>query len=429
MAEATAIRPDLDGERGALLAEMRHWQRAAAALGSLDLVAAPQAWAALESYLGLAVRSSLLLTAGGVVQQADRVAADLATARSPADLAEARAAMLRLRRRYLQAETVIDFYEDAVRTRLTPRVGAILRGLDALAVDSMDRTLRPLGIEVPPVLTYLDKGLGASILRSGARLWDASLSPAAAIKITRHNLLRPTSLLHETGHQVAHLTGWTAELADALDTALRPHSADAADAWRVWASELAADTYAFALLGFAPLPALATVVDGTTRTVFRMVPGDPHPFGWLRVQFGATLCRQEYGPGPWDALARLWAERHPPTAAPADAAFVARASLPHLGELARICVRRPMTAFGGRSLAQLADPLLVAPTALARLAQRAQGSLYTSSHLQRLESLRILSWSVLQEYASTSLPAAVRMGPSELETWLRRLGGEQAAAA
>jgi hypothetical protein len=408
---------------------MRHWQRAAAGLTDLDLVAAPAAWATLESYLGLAVRSSLRATARGVVQQADRVAADLAAAQGPADLAAARTGMLRLRRRYLQAETVLDFWLDAVTTRMAPRVSAILRGLDALAVDGLDRSLRPLGIEVPPVLTYLDKGLGASILRSGARLWDASLSPAAAIKITRHNLLRPTSLMHEIGHQAAHLTGWNAELADALDASLRPHSAEAADVWRGWASEVAADVYAFVLLGYAPLPALATVVDGTTRSVFRMVPGDPHPFGWLRVQFGAALCRAEFGAGPWDALARVWAARHPPEAAPADAVSVARASLPHLAELARVCVRRPMNAFGGRALAQLVDPRGVAPAELARLAQRAQGSLYTSSHLQRLESMRILAWSVVQEYESASVPAVARAGPTKLEAWLRRLGGEEALVA
>ena len=102
---------------------------------------------------------------------------------------------------------MIDFYAEAVNTRTTPTLGRLLRGLDSIAVDSMDVVLRPLGIEAPSVLTYLDKGLGASILRAGVRLWDSgALSPAAAIKITRHNLLRPTSLIHETFHQVAHLT-------------------------------------------------------------------------------------------------------------------------------------------------------------------------------------------------------------------------------
>ena len=44
--------------------------------------------------------------------------------------------------------------------------------------------------------------------------------PAAAFKITRQNLLRPTTLIHEAGHHVAHLVGWNEEPAAALQTAL-----------------------------------------------------------------------------------------------------------------------------------------------------------------------------------------------------------------
>jgi hypothetical protein len=146
-----------------------------------------------------------------------------------ADVARLRARLLHFRRRYLQAETVIDFYANAVNHRTTPRLAGLLRGLDTLAVDSLQVLLRPMGIDAPPVLTYPDDGLGASILRAGVRLWDSgALSPAAAIKITRHNLLRPTSLLHESGHQMAHLLNWTAELGEALWQALQPISPVAA---------------------------------------------------------------------------------------------------------------------------------------------------------------------------------------------------------
>jgi len=101
---------------------------------------------------------------------------------------------------------------------------------------------------------YLDKGLGAAILRADVRLWDrTSVSPVAAIKLTRHNLWCPTALLHETGHQFAHLTGWTGELADCLAQSLAPRSAELASAWRGWASEVAADVHAFVQAGWAPL--------------------------------------------------------------------------------------------------------------------------------------------------------------------------------
>ena len=124
---------------------------------------------------------------------------------------------MRLRRRYLQLETILDFYGHAIGTRTNPEVAALLRGFDTLASDSLEELLRPLGLDGPPVLVYLTGGLGAAILRADVRLWDgANPSPVAAIKLTRQNLGCPTSLFHETGHQFAHLTGWTGELADAL---------------------------------------------------------------------------------------------------------------------------------------------------------------------------------------------------------------------
>lgn len=413
---------DVAAEKTALGAEVRHWRRASIALTDLEVLASPGAWLSLESYLGLSIRSSLRSVSTSVVADADHLSAALAAARTPADLRTVRAGLLKLRQRYEQVETVLDFYGDAVNTRTNARIGAVLRGLDTLAVDSMDRVLRPLGIPTPPVLTYLDKGIGASILRSGARLWDSSLSPVAAIKITRHNLWRPTSLAHETAHQVAHLTGWNEELGAALYARLAPVSVVAAEAWRNWASEVAADVYAFVLLGYAPLPALATVVDGPSRKVYRMPFGDPHPFGWIRVLFNAGLCRSWFGPGPWDDLARAWINRHPLEFASREVQEIARASLAQLPALADVCTRTPMRAFGGVPITAFANPLSVAPAELARLAERAGASLYTSSYLARVEAMRVLALSVLNGNAKLTDDDVV-------ELWLRRVGGTAAVAA
>ena len=71
---------------------------------------------------------------------------------------------------------------------------------------------------------------GADIRRQGSRCIDPArrrpvvgrgISPAASIKVTRHNMLRPTSVTHETGHQVAHLLGWNAEVVPLVLKALR----------------------------------------------------------------------------------------------------------------------------------------------------------------------------------------------------------------
>ncbi|MGZ4248405.1 MAG: hypothetical protein ACXVUE_08885 [Solirubrobacteraceae bacterium] len=421
-AELTAL-----ATRGQLASEVAHWRAAAHGLTELDSVAAPAAWAALERYLDRQVRSRLMGIGLSLAGEADQLATAATGAATAQDLDRIRERLISFRRRYLQAETVIDFYAEAVNTRTTPKLGRLLRGLDSLAVDSMDAVLRPLGIESPPVLTYLDKGLGASILRAGVRLWDSgALSPAAAIKITRHNLLRPTSLIHETFHQVAHLTGFNDELANDLHTALLPFSPVAAAAWKQWAREVAADVGAFALLGYAPVPALANVVDGTTPQVFAMPPRDPHPFAWLRVMFNAALCSAWFGDGPWDTLREVWSSRHSLDHAPPGARHVAVESLPHLRLIVGVCTRKPMRAFGGRSLAQLCDPRRVSPTRLIELAARAGDSLYTSSFLQRHESLRILSYNTM--LAATSPERAPDLA-KQLEGWLERLGAEPLAVA
>jgi hypothetical protein len=413
---------DFATEAAALGVEARHWRRACAALGDLEVGASVAAWKELESYLGESVRASLTAQTKRLTAQADRLLFALEAAQTAAELSTARSELLTLRRRYTRAEAIVDFYCEAVNTRTSPRLAAVLRGLDTLAVHSMDQVLRPLGIDSPPVLTYLDKGMGASILRAGARLWDASLSPAAAIKIVRHNLWQPTSLVHETGHQVAHLTGWVTELAAALHSALAPQSQLAADAWHSWTSEVAADVYAFALLGYAPVPALATVVDGPARAVFRMHIGDPHPVSMLRVQFNVALCRSWFGAGPWDALGARWLARYPLKQAPSDVASVIRESMPLLPAIVDICTRVPMHAFHGAALSTLADPRRLAPAELNRLAERAGASLYTSSYLQRQEPMRILALTALRGLDS-------KTAPTEMETWLRRVGGDRSMAA
>jgi hypothetical protein len=416
--------PDLTAlaTRTQLSGEIAHWRAAAHSLADLDSIAAPAAWAALERYLDRQVRSRLVSIALSLAREADQLAAAVGGAATAYDLTRLRERLILFRRRYLQAETVIDFYGEAVNTRTTPRLGRLLRGLDSIAVDSMDAVLRPLGIESPPALTYLDKGLGASILRAGVRLWDSgAMSPAAAIKITRHNLLRPTSLIHETFHQVAHLTGWNDELAASLYLVLRPVAPVAAAAWQQWAREVAADVGAFVLLGYAPVPALANVVDGTTTQVFSMPPLDPHPFAWLRVMFNVELCRHWFGRGPWDTLGAVWRSRHRPEDASQGARLVAEESAQHLGAIVEVCTRKPMHAFGGRSLSQLCDPRRVSPSRLLELAARAGDSLYTSSYLQRHESLRILSYNTM--LAATSPERAPELS-KQLDTWLERLGSE-----
>src|SRR5215475_8872026 len=220
------------------------------------------------------------------------------------------------------------------------------------------------------------------------------------------------------GHQVAHLTGWTDELGDALLEELSPQSPEVAELWRSWRSEIAADIHAFVLAGWAPVPALANVVDGTTPAVHRIRAGDPHPPGWLRVMLNVALCRRWFGAGPWDALAEAWQQRHDPGRHSFAGARVAAASLPLLPRVVAVCTDWPFAAFKGRPIHALADPRRVAPPELAALAQRAGTSLLASRYLARRESLRILACLTASQPAEPAVQAAA---VARLHKWLATL--------
>ena len=60
----------------------------------------------------------------------------------------------------------------------------------------------------------------------------------------------------------------------------------AAWTWSAWASEIAADAFAFVHTGFASVAALHDVLSGERGFVFQHTPGDPHPICYLRVLLG-----------------------------------------------------------------------------------------------------------------------------------------------
>jgi len=193
-----------------------HWESAVRRLAAFDELASPVAWASLETYLGVSIRRSM----GDALRRLKYGIAELRAGATPEGVHK-------FRQQYTLVESVLDFFVDAINTRGSTPMAARLRTCDWLASESMAKTLTPLGVSKPPVLVYVDKGLGAAILKAGLRLWDgATDNPAAAIKVTLHNMSRPTALIHEAGHQVAHLLGWNKELASRLED--RPLGA-----WRV----------------------------------------------------------------------------------------------------------------------------------------------------------------------------------------------------
>jgi hypothetical protein len=405
--------------------QLEHWRLAAGRLTPLESIASLDAWRSLEHYLGVALRQTIGETLGRLNAKGDRLHTQLASATNEAELARTRAAIMRYRREYLRAETTVDFYADALATRASPRTGALLRACDHIATRSMSEALSPLGRQVPAVLSYLDAGLGASILKAGLRLWDGrSESPVATVKITRHNLLRPTSAIHEAGHQVSHMLGWNDEL-----TASLLHGLQGAESlcrlWSSWASEIAADAFAFVCTGYAAVTALHDVVDGGAARVFTILPGDPHPASYLRLRLGVAMCRAAYGTGPWDQLERAWCRQYPLALAPADTRSLFEQSVALLPRAVALILQTPYRAFGNRPLVAIVNPERVSPRALDELESAAGKAAFSSPYWIWNESIRLLA---LTGYRAAESAASMREALVQQERWMLKIGGLQQAA-
>lgn len=417
---ATPWAEEPSGEWLQLARQVAHWTMAAERLVNLHEQASATAWEELERYLGLVLRHKLLEAVNQLRQDATALRSLWYAARTQEQFRQLRQRMTRLRQQYLRTETLLDFYSDAINTRTNSDIAAILRACDVLSRQSMTQLLQPLGKATPPVLTYLDKGLGASILKAGLRLWDGNTqSQVAAIKIVRHNLYRPTALIHEAGHQVAHILGWNQELATALVTGLAPGSPAVAEVWASWASEVAADGFAFVHTGYAAVANLHDVVDAGGPMVFRYRPGDPHPTSYIRVLLGTEMCQRFFGDGPWKALAEAWVKTYPLRQCRGSVRDLLEQSVPLLQRIVDITLNTPMRAFGGQALAALIPPARVAPAALRQLEQQGGDALYTSSHWVWSEPLRLLA---LTGYRAATAPERAVEVLHQQRSWMLRLG-------
>lgn len=396
-----------------LLVQANHWLAAAKRLEDMDALASELAWKSLEQYVHPHLRQHLSVCVKKLVNKGEAMQQRLQNGTATEFEIE------RFKRSYLQVETLMDFYADALATRTNPAVTATLKACDYIAERSMRMLLEPLGHITPAVITYIDKGMGASILKAGLRLWDDSENPAAAIKIVRHNLLRPTALIHEAGHQVAHITGWNEQLAAALRHALLKHGAELADSWAAWSSEIAADIFAFVHTGFASVAALHDVVDGPSRGVLHYSSGDPHPISYLRVLVGTECCKHCFGNGVWDHMRRNWMRRHPlENARPATAKLI-RASLPLLPEIVRVLLDYPLRAFRNKSIRQQIDVNAVHPASLQSTADLYGTSFYTSAPLLLKAPLLRLAWNGYQLIAA---PEQAEQFQDQQRSWMQLLG-------
>jgi len=377
--------------RSSLTRQVNHWLQAASRLSAIDHLASGYAWQGIDHKVGVLLRQYLQESVGEVIVAAEEVKRQLDTVTEDVSFRSVKKAVMALRDKYLKAEETIHFYTVAINSRTTPNIAALLRACDILCIKSMQQLLQPLGKATPPVLTYVEKGVGASILKAGLRLWDGRISPVAAIKITQHNLFRPTAIIHETGHQVAHILGWTEELADTLSQKLDSHPKLAGAAFAGWASEIAADAFAFVHTGYASVAALHDVVSGSVASVFAYHMHDPHPISYIRVLMNIQMCRLFYGQGAWDELEISFKNDYNLAAVDLPSIGLVRICESAIQDVVQLILKTSYRCFGNRSLSQMVDPMKAGPLALHQMELSAGAALYTSHAWIWNESIRLLA--------------------------------------
>ena len=405
--------------RASLNRQVNHWLQAASRLSALDHLASHDAWHGIEYNMGLLLRKSLQKSIDSVLASAEDLKKRLDSSNDSESFKIIRRKVIELREQYLKAEQTIHFYTVALNSRTDSNVSALLRACDILCIKSMEALLLPRGKKSPYVLTYIDIGIGASILKAGLRLWDGSISPVAAIKVTQHNLFRPTAIIHETGHQVAHILEWNDELANAFQNKLSNHPQVVSAAFASWASEIAADAFAFVHTGFGSVAALHDVVSGRPESVFAYHVDDPHPISYVRVLLGLEMCRQFYGPGAWDDLEQCFKDDYNINSANYPSIDLIKMCNSALPQATEVILKSPYRAFNGQSLSQLINPEQVSPKALEKLEYIAGPALFTSHAWVWKECIKLLAL----------IGYKIGVGEEELpplyklqEEWMKRLG-------
>jgi hypothetical protein len=244
-----------------------------------------------------------------------------------------------------------DLFNDVITQRSENETGVWLSGLDVASADAL---YLPGGyFQSPPVICYLDRGIGAAIRRARTRLPGGGENPVAVVRVPRERMIGygiASSLFHEVGHQAAALLDLVNSLRPALRVRQKGADARVWQIWERWISEIVADFWSVARAGVASTLGLMSVVGLPRPFVFRVDTGDPHPAPWLRVKLSAAIGRALYPHPQWDRVEAQWTAYYPLAGLDAQKAELLRqleAGIPAFIEL--LVNHRPDT-LRGRSL-------------------------------------------------------------------------------
>lgn len=223
--------------------------------------------------------------------------------------AQRRFSLLKLR--FNSILTQFDIFSDVMTQRSEYETGIWLSGLDVVAQDAL---ALPGYFESPPVVCYLDRGVGAAIRRARTRLPGGGKNPVAVIRIPRERMVGSgiaSSLVHEVGHQVSALLDLVNSIRPLLRGMQKGRDSNVWELFERWISEILADLWAVGRVGVAATTGLMGVVSLPRAFVFRISLDDPHPFPYIRVKLSCAMGRALYPHPQWERLSRLWEAFYP----------------------------------------------------------------------------------------------------------------------
>lgn len=318
------------------------------------------------------------------------------------------------------AYNFFDTYMDVLTQRLSPVLGKLLKGCDALALDSMKRDHPALdGIERP--LVYCDRGFGAAIIREGVPFFGMTTNPFPLIQIPYAKLkdkCNLTSVLHEVGHQAFVRLGLQQEFPLRLKENMAKKNISPAirNLFGLWCSEIGPDFWAFACSGTTQAAGIREILSLTPERVFAMHWGDPHPPPYLRVLIAFDWCSEFFGTGPWDDWRNAWKELYPLEIVDINAQEIYRQCLAAVPVLIKTLADQQWTCLQQRKLPALFQLNDVSPASMAAVAKLFQGNAMDFRNTRPCAQLGVFR-QLQQEGRLTGEPLDEKMS-----AWLAALG-------
>ncbi len=262
-----------------------------------------------------------------------------------------------LRLRFNAILVQYDIFADVLTQRGEHGYGIWLAGLDWLARDALHPRLSLP--KAPHMLTYLERGLGAAIRRKDTKLPGGVMNPVALIRIPRSRLLDSSiacSLVHEVGHQAVAILGLVHSLKTAIDRVLSHTGKAKVSAWRYFRlciSEIIADCWAISRLGITAVNGLVGVLSLPPAFIYRLKPGDPHPFPWIRVLLACAVGQYLFPHDQWQKLERLWHSYYPAEKLSTETRLLCRQVLTTTPEFLEMLFNHPVSQMGNKRFIDL----------------------------------------------------------------------------